>query len=169
MGPRSSSQPAGHRNGPCAAPTWAESSPREAGRRWPSIEIDGRARISAEQNPPAAGPCKPYPILSLPCFSHAGGGGGAPAPACPPATARSSATQHTATTCFSFLCFLSFPSPSLAPQKRDPQRMHRSWRPEKGGGAAAGPLAGECVPHKGERAAAEGICGGAILRPWVGG
>jgi hypothetical protein len=85
-------------------------------------------------------------------------------------TARSSAAQHTAMTCFSFLCFLSFPSPSLAPQKRDPQQMRRSWRLEKGGGAAAGPLAGECVPHEGERARRRGDlrwCRFASLGRWV--
>jgi hypothetical protein len=46
--------------------------------------------------------------------------------------------------------------------------MCRPWRPEKGGGAAAGPLAGERVPHEGERGAAEQICGGALWPKSVG-
>jgi hypothetical protein len=35
--------------------------------------------------------------------------------------------------------------------------------PEESGGAAAGPLAGECVPHEGECTAVERMCDGASL------
>jgi hypothetical protein len=59
----------------------------------------------------------------------------------------------------SFTLFLPlFPSPKL----RGPERCHPWRHGEEGGGAAAGSLAGERVPHEGERAAVEGMRDGAL-------
>jgi hypothetical protein len=64
---------------------------------------------------------------------------------------------------------LAFPSPFFSDTSTSEiQIMCCPWRPEKGGGAAAGPLAGERVPHEGERGAAEQICGGALWPKSVG-
>jgi hypothetical protein len=47
---------------------------------------------------------------------------------------------------------------------RDPESgMIVHGDPEESGGAAAGPLAGECVPHEGECTAVERMCDGASL------
>jgi hypothetical protein len=59
---------------------------------------------------------------------------------------------------------LSLPPPFFpSPQKPRGQGVYRPQHPGgEDGGAAAGPLAGERVPHAGERAAVEGMHGGAL-------
>jgi hypothetical protein len=73
------------------------------------------------------------------------------------------ASTATPLSSLSFLCFLFlplFPSPK---NPRAPGIVHRLQRLGGGdGGAAAGPLAGERVPHTGERATVEGMHGGAL-------
>jgi hypothetical protein len=104
--------------------------------------MDGPTSLSPRQNQsPGRFAANPSPFPLSRCSSaaqpqrhglaHAGG---------LQATARSSATQHMATTYFSFLWFISFPSPSLALQPSEIQRA-RPWQPMERmvAGAAASP------------------------------
>jgi hypothetical protein len=93
------------------------------------------ARLAWTKPRPPAAPGNPSSILFCPpphISRMQGGGGGAPVPACQPATARSSAARRAATACLPFLAFFPLPHfPSLAhARSRDGMAVHGG--PEEG-------------------------------------
>lgn len=138
----------GYRHGPATA---------DHGHRFAS---DGQARSSRGYTPAAIAPTNPsLHSLPTPATGESGGADSERAPAvsgerplvlhprCPRCSSSSFPEWQPALS--------SIPSPSSPVPTQDPASGRWPWRPEEGSGTAADPLAGECVPCEGERAAVE--------------
>jgi hypothetical protein len=123
LGPKAQQPIGGRRSGLRSLPAWAVFRPVNT-RPWRAVHLRkskiGRlsGHLAGTKPPSDLFPCNPSPFpFCSPRISRStqAAAAGATVPACPPTTAKSSAAAGPLLSCcFSFLCFLCFPSPSLA-------------------------------------------------------